>query len=184
MYTGNAFNQFSGTDSCSGGIGECSLQGSFTVANPLAPDLNDVAINLESFSLTDGNTTITDANLYPGTLNLDVSTDATGAITAWLFQADDGPYPPVYGATYTGLSTCSHLSQCGNSSSADSSDIGVQYVGGTPGLATVINAPGTWSDPPTPTPEPSSLLLTTAGLFAVGILGLRNRKKRSERLVA
>jgi hypothetical protein len=177
-YTGQPFNQFFGTDSCSGGVGQCSLQGSFTVAGPLASDLTDVAINPTSFSLTDGNTTITDANLYPGSFAFDVTTDATGTIVGWLFQAADAPYPPVYAATYTGLWSCFNVSQCTPGyTPADDSNVGIEFVGGTPGQAMVIGTAGTWSDPPTPAPEPSSLLLTTLGLLAVGILGLRKREK-------
>lgn len=177
-YTGNAFNQFSGTDSCSGGIGECSLQGSFTVVNPLAPGLNDSAITPESFSLTDGNTTISNANVDPGSFGLGVTTDASGTITGWVFRADDGLHPPVYGASYTGLSTCVNVLQCGiGYPPVDESYIGVEFVGGAPGQAWVMNDTGTWSESPSDTPEPSSLLLLTTGLFALGILALRERKR-------
>ena len=65
-YTGQPSTNFGGVDSCTNGVGECSLSGSLTYAAPLPPDAriwssgnspggqNPVFVPLLSFSFTDG----------------------------------------------------------------------------------------------------------------------------------
>ena len=65
-YTGNAFTGFFGSDSCSGGIGECQVTGTVTLAAPLAPNMNVVCCGINvtpvSFSFSNGAQTITNLN--------------------------------------------------------------------------------------------------------------------------
>ena len=56
FYNGNPFTAFAGGLSCPP---ECHITGSFTVAQPLAPNLNQVTITPISFRFTDGNVTLT-----------------------------------------------------------------------------------------------------------------------------
>ena len=77
-YTGNAFNDFRNGGACPP---TCNITGSFTVATPLAPDLPLTLITPISFSLSAGLTTLVDGD--PANTSLEVSTDASGAISTW-----------------------------------------------------------------------------------------------------
>lgn len=79
-YTGNTFVFYWGGFSCPP---ECHITGSFTVAQPLVPNLNNAAVTPKSFSFTDGNFTITDANASAVLSGIQISTDSTGAISGW-----------------------------------------------------------------------------------------------------
>ncbi|MGH9510709.1 MAG: hypothetical protein ACRD2U_01090 [Terriglobales bacterium] len=175
-YSGNPFSNFSGTDACSAGIGECSLQGWFAVASPLAADLTNAAITPESFSFTDGGVTITNLTVNPdpaGPPVFDISTGPDGDISSWLIGFNNATYPQVYGAQYTAICTSSNGPQSclgPGFTAGDSTDIGVSFVGGTPGMASVANNPGTWT-----VPEPSSFLMIGSEMLAA--LGMLSRKR-------
>jgi subtilase family serine protease len=84
-YTGNAFNIFRGSLSCPS---TCRITGSFTLPQPLTPNMNCPPTNTDacgvsptSFSFTDGTVVITQANA--GDQIFIFVTDATGAIIFW-----------------------------------------------------------------------------------------------------
>lgn len=166
-YTGNPFTSFSGTDSCSGGVGQSSISGLILLANPLAANLNFFSITPLEFSFTDGSTTITNLTVDPNGEIFEVSTGSNGAIDGWFITFNNAPIPPVYGFEYTGFCTSTLSSGgCYAESAGDYTNIGVEYVGGTPGIATNTD-PGSWTA--TYVPEPSSLLLIVSGLAALGV---------------
>lgn len=77
-YTGKPFQSFSGGYTCPP---ECNIAGSFTVAEKLAPNLTAAFISPTVFSFNDGFTTFTNANsTYQ---SFEISTDSSGAISAW-----------------------------------------------------------------------------------------------------
>jgi YVTN family beta-propeller protein len=77
--TGNPFTTFTGAASCSP---DCNVTGSFTLAQPLAPNLSNATITPTSFSFSVGTSNLTQANTTSASFS-SVSTDASGSITAW-----------------------------------------------------------------------------------------------------
>jgi hypothetical protein len=155
-YTGNVFDSFKGNFECPP---ECRIMGSFTLAQPLPPNLTFVTISPKSFSFTDGMVTLTPANSFHFIHQPfgDFSTDATGAITTWAIEID-GKQPlgfPFLITRNLGLA-------------ADETGL-LLKVG-----ASNTNNPGMWSAITTNTPEPSCLLLLCTGLLSiVGATGLK-----------
>src|SRR6266478_5805068 len=82
-YTGNPFEIFGGGDSCPT---ICSITVSFTVPAPLI-SMSYGTFTPEAFTITDGNTTITNATYDPVNAFFDIATDVTGTPTYWQFQA-------------------------------------------------------------------------------------------------
>jgi hypothetical protein len=168
-YTGNPFAEFFGVDSCSMGVGECSLSGSFTVASPLPDNRAFGAITPLSFSFTDGVNTITSADSL--TLNiLEVATNASGQIDEWYVHYNvNAP-----GDTTLELTTDSELfapSGWGDLTGLVSNVSPYPFVGN----ASIFDDSGTWSTPAAAAvPEPSSLMLLGAGFL--GLAGLRRTK--------
>ncbi len=76
--TGNPFTFFSGSAACPP---DCNIIGSFTLAQPLAPNLSLATITPTAFSFSVGPNVLTQ-NSAAATFN-DVSTDASGNITGW-----------------------------------------------------------------------------------------------------
>lgn len=159
-YTGNPFTSFGGVEHCPP---ECSISGSFTVAAPLL-NLTLAAsggnVTPLSWSFTDGNATLTQANTDPGLFHFNLQTDGSGAITAWsVFLASSG------GDTI-GLGTDSGLIDLSN------------YEANSPfglGAAQNSNDQGTWtmSSTTTAAPEPSSVVLLLAGLLGLALVARR-----------
>jgi YVTN family beta-propeller protein len=78
-YTGKPFQNLSGGFTCPP---ECNITGSFTLAEPLAPNLSSYVASPTSYSFTDGFVTITNVNGPPYS-QIQVSTDSAGAISGW-----------------------------------------------------------------------------------------------------
>jgi hypothetical protein len=146
-YTGNPFNQFGGSATCPP---ECNFSGFFTVAASLGANVSGVGFIPLDFSFTDGSTTITKADATSFSFG-GFSTDASGIITGWNMGFN--------GMLFSGTNPPGCL--------------GCRVVDGSFTLtqfAEVNDNPGVWTLTTTATPEPSSFLLLTSGLIAVGCL--------------
>ena len=155
-YTGNPFNDFRNGGACPP---TCSVTGSFTVATPLAPDLPLTLITPISFSLSAGLTTLVDGD--PANTSLEVSTDASGAISTWSWVVL-GPEASI---------SARILTENQPGLAADSVHFGNTAPFAGPLAAEVLNDPGTWSE----VPEPSYPVLLSIALFLV-ICGVRRRR--------
>jgi hypothetical protein len=169
VYTGNPFNEFFGADSCSMGVGECALSGSFTVAAPLAANMAFGSVTPVSFSFTDGVNTITSAD----TLTLDileVATNSSGQIVEWYFH---------FNVNAPGDSTLELTSDTDPPLATQGDLTGVESnVSPYPfsAIADLFGSPGSWSVAgATTVPEPCSLALL--GIAVTGIVRLRRKSQ-------
>lgn len=188
-YTGNPFTDFAGIYPLSG---TSNVSGSFTVAQPLAPNLFDAQISPTAWDFTDGHFfwgpgPYLDANGdgqpngLVGTGAFVITTDSAGNITNWAISLHiDGPI------------TLSSI--CGNSSGTihytlytnNGEDFSTTSFNGTPATscfngndADNAGMPGTWAMSTSGstgggggggnilTSEPSSLLLFSSGLLSI-----------------
>jgi hypothetical protein len=138
-YQSNPFATFSGSYGCAP---QCKINGSLTLAAPLAPNLSSAAISPTSFSFTDGNLFWTNQNaspLFPNSSPFVVSTDANGNITAWnillLLYIPAGDF-----SIYT-----QNLGGTVEDDTRDQSPGGAQAGCCIVADAFVLNTPGTWS---------------------------------------
>jgi hypothetical protein len=76
--TGNPFTTFTGSAACPP---DCNITGSFTLSQPLAPNLSLATISPSSFSFSVGPNVLNQSNAAATFSN--VSTDASGNITGW-----------------------------------------------------------------------------------------------------
>lgn len=152
-YTGNPFN-LDVTSSTAPFI-----QGSFTVASPLAPG-EDTPFDPLSFSFSVGTFTL-DSDTPNITVPFfdDVSTDSAGNIVNWLISlgVDDGssPEPNIFTINEGCCVT-------------DSADDGSTFFGEN------SNDPSTWTESTSAVPEPSTLTLLGSGAIALAT-SLRRR---------
>lgn len=162
-YTGNAFNpsDFSGSYSCSGGVGECSVSGSFTLSTALGDNLNGVYIDPTSFSFTDGNTTWTDGSSG----YVQVFTNASGNITGWYITSFIGAPQ-----TQSEIITFSYL--------ADAADESFGCPTGQGNCnAYNQNDPGTWTESAAVAPEPGTFPLMLTGLLGFAVFALTRLRR-------
>jgi hypothetical protein len=168
VYTGNPFASFFGADSCSMGVGECSLSGSFTVAAPLGDNLALGSITPLSFSFTDGVNKITSADTL--TLDiLDVETNSSGQIDGWYFH---------FNVNVLGDSTLELTSDTNPPLATEGDLTGVESnVSPYPfsAIADNFNDLGSWSVAAVTSPVPEPISLTLLGIGLVGVVGLRRK---------
>jgi hypothetical protein len=156
-YTGNPFNDLRNGATCPP---VCSVTGSFTVAQALAPDLPLTTITPLSFNISSGGITLTDGE--PTDTSLAVGTDGSGAITSWVWVVVGPAASP----------TARILTENVSSVVADDFREGNNpppFVGPTLGL--IQNDPGTWSS----VPEPGSLPLVSSGVLLFILAVTRKR---------
>jgi hypothetical protein len=163
-YTGQPFVGFSGTDSCSGGVGECSISGSFTMASPLGDNFAFSEITPPSYSFTDGVNTITQLNTSL-VVAFEVGTNASGDINQWEIQVlTDGGFLELL--TYSNDIFGMPIDMSGLESTT------APY----PFIATAETpALGSWG-PTGSVPEPSELIMLGSGLLS--FLGISLRRKQ------
>ncbi len=144
----------SGVDSCTSGVGECSLSGSLTLASPLPPNLlHYTTVAPLSFSFTDG-VHILDNTDSTGFFRFE--TGPEGQIVAWQF---------FIGSCQPGSTELSSIYQRNAAADNNTETCGSVPGEGTfiiGGAQTFVQPSGTW----TITPEPTSLLLLGTGLLA------------------
>jgi hypothetical protein len=170
-YTGNDFNQFFGNTSLNTSD---FISASFTIAAPLGDNLANAneSSGALSWSITDGQTTITPAS-PDGTadLSLYITTNATGGITEWDIQDTAGDCT----VDCTILTTLNF----GPSDFFDQSLVCIDNsCGGTD--AGNYTTPGVWTSAQVSTPEPSTAALAFLGGTLI-LLGIRRRKPQHRR---
>jgi hypothetical protein len=159
-YTGNAFTSFSGVDSCTSGVGECSISGSFTLSSPLPDSATfPTSPTPTKYSFTDGTNVWTPSN--SSLAYFEFGTNAGGNIDAWIISIYQATNPEE--TLYTcGSSVCGssfHYTGYDNSQFVETSPFSVL------GNALVTNTPGTWTESSTTgVAEPSTLLLLSSGV--------------------
>jgi len=89
--TGNPFTLFTGSASCPP---DCSISGSFTLSQPLPPNLSNATITPASFSFTVGTTNLNQANVT-SVIFAGISTDASGYITSWAISLSNANFSIV-----------------------------------------------------------------------------------------
>lgn len=153
-YAGNPFNTFSGGAACPS---ECSISGYFTVSAPLGPNF-DGYFTPDSFSFTDGLTTVTQVNSTDSAFG--IITDSLSDITVWNMQFVDAQTSMYTGTGPSVLCPSDCTVTDGSFASAS--------------FAEIVNDPGSWSSATAATPEPSGFFLFGSGILA--FIGLKLKK--------
>jgi len=85
---GNPFTSFSGSAVC---LPDCNVAGSFSLPQPLAPNLSNATITPASFSFTVGTANLNQGNTTSASFT-NVSTDASGSITSWAISLSNASF--------------------------------------------------------------------------------------------
>ena len=88
---GNPFTTFTGSATCPP---DCNVSGSFTLSQPLPPNLSNATITPASFSFTVGTTNLNQANVT-SVIFAGISTDASGHITSWAISISNANFSIV-----------------------------------------------------------------------------------------
>ncbi len=163
-YTGNLLD-FEGVDPSLVCGPVCEITGTFTVAQPLSPNLDLATFTPQSFSFTDGLTPYNQFNTPPALeLFHDFSTNSSGTISGWaiFLQMAVGPdssteLSSTYSFPYGGEDT-------------------VQLYDPFLEAFALNYSPGKWESAPAaiPTPEPGSIVLFSSGLL-ISLVGPRTK---------
>jgi len=160
-YTGNLFESATSPYNTT----TDSVSGDFTLSSPLGDNLVDAPItaSVTSYSFTDGVQTFSSASSPAAEETFDVSTSATGAITAWTVSLSTGPPDSNSVSTFT------------------SEDEG-QLDEGFDGYGFNLGDAGTWAETissggGSPVPEPGNVALIGVGLVGIGLV----RRKLQQR---
>jgi hypothetical protein len=151
----------------------CRISGSFTVAQPLAANLNNVNFTAQSFSFTDGFYVYT--QLTAGSAFYEFGTDSSGAITEWAISMEElqpptsNPFSPTSSILMTTYST--EFGE-GDSSTTDN-------IFGADGLSESFGFTGKWTAAAgnAGVAEPGSAALVGVGVGLVMLLGAVGRRR-------
>jgi hypothetical protein len=150
-YTGNPYQVASYSYTTSDFI-----SGSFTVATSLAPNLSDYAVAPIASDFSDGVES-------SASLDIHVSTDASGDIVQWILIFDT--------ATFGGAMVESVFDPSSVYGEDSATSVAIDQA-----IAYNYDEPGAWAESTTDqtaAPEPASLFLVAAGLLAAAGLGRR-----------
>lgn len=170
-YTGNPYTSCLGTYDCNGATPYISVTFQTTLSSSQLDNLNglDITPDVSSFSIWDGAAVFINSADPHYTDSFDISTDATGNITAWSITAATQENPSVFAHTISGPPP-----------SGDGSGICTPGPNGNlcPNGGFNAGDSGIWSAP-TQTPEPPGLLLLAAALILLAVTAHRqNELKR------
>jgi hypothetical protein len=161
-YTGAPFTYFDGGYSCSGGVGECAISVTFTLAAPLAPNVSpDQIVTPLSWSVSDGVNTITNATPDLNVVRFEFSTGPDSSITSWIVEANsDVPLSDGSGFSIETLFTdeLADKTLFAIDGPGYPLDTDLDDAGGTP---------GTWRITSTPESGTTGLLMLGLGLLAL-----------------
>jgi hypothetical protein len=171
-FVGQPFQGFALDSDCSP---TCQIMGSFTVAQPLAANLNNVNFTAESFSFTDSFYIYTNLNPTAFGFFRSFSTDSSGAIVEWDVNLEElqpptsNPFSPTDSSLDWGYNF--EFGEVDTSSSDN--------VFGPDGLSQSIGFTGKWTSAPgdAAVPEPGSAALVGVGFGLVMLLGAVGRRR-------
>ena len=177
-YTGNPYTFIQDLDPPAGTYNNSEkITGSFTVNNPLGANLNlvDITGPVQSFSFFDGRNTITDQNFTFA--DFVVSTDASGALTAWNIDVRIGNFDPQQ----LRIKISSTTNDAAITAACVTFDNNGACTGFNPDEGLVDHGEnGVWtSSTPSAVPLPAALPLFASGLGALGLLGWRRKRKNA-----
>ena len=144
----------------------CRISGNFVLSSPLGANhpVFDGALDILSFSFTDGVDTIDSADSTPGpdgATSINVGTDSSGAITQWNNQ--------FFSATDLMFSGTDPVGCGGCAVTDDTAD----YAGTF--FAQNFRSPGVWTSTITGVPEASTWAMLILGVAVIGFAARRSR---------